>query len=554
MVRLGMVALLMACGAANANAQVVRGAVVEAEAGVPVTGVFVVLVDSTGRSRGGVLTDERGVYAIPASHAGTYSVRAERIGHASTTSATFVLSAGATQTTNLRLRLEPIVLAGIDVGSDNRCISRPKTGQRTAQLWEEARKALSVAQWTQREKRFQFEARSYTRELDAASLLVKNESQRYGISGTRPYEAVGADSLIRYGFARNEGAGIVFYGPDADVLLSDDFLDEYCFHSVEGSGDNKGRIGLAFQPSMSSKVAGAKGTLWLDAKTYELHHIDFTYVNLPAQYRARGTGGLTEFKRLSNGAWIVSRWYIRMPTVVAGQGSGAYGGYRAVSFQEEGGEVVSIRDHAATHHLAADGAIRGVVYDSINGRPLEGATVYLSGTVHRTTTDNAGNFELRNVPPGKYIITHSHSSLDSLPAFPAPTFVDVKPLDTAVIPLAVPSVRTLLASVCSEPPAGRDNDRTLFGFIRDERGNPMEGVSVTATFKRYTDARVGDSRFTLDNRSATTRSDAAGHYRICNLPGDTRIDLVAGESDRKAKLQVVLSGRAYRRADLRIGQ
>ena len=542
--------LLLAGSVSDVSAQIVRGVIAEADGGAPIPGVFVVLVDSTGRARTGVLTDARGWYAIGAAVGGTYRVRAERIGHASTLSEPFVLTAGNAITVDVRVQVAPIELAAVDVASMSRCVRRPVTGQRTAQLWEEARKALSVAHWTEKQRRFQFEMRSWSRDLDARTLTVRNEQEQYQISHTRPYGAVSIDSLTRYGFARNDRYGMIYYGPDAEVLLSDEFLDRHCFHSVVGSGDNAGQFGLVFQPAKDMKLPDVKGTLWLDARTYELRNIDFSYVNIPAEYRVRGSGGRTEFQKLADGAWIVSRWYIRMPTEV---GRMATGDLELRALQEEGGEVISVRDeHAkASSKLVSDGAVSGVVFDSIGGRPLANAAVYISGTVHRTMTNEAGRFELNNIPPGRYLIAFTHPLLDSLPALPAPRSVQLNPLDTANIELSVPPARTTMANVCSAIGA---NDRlvsgAIFGTVRDERGNAMANVRVRAESAGNRDRMRSGNRYADEPLTVETETDAAGRYILCGVPFDVIVDVSVLATNRSTPAQPVRLTRVpYRRVD-----
>ena len=124
--------LLVAAG--EVPAQVVRGTVRDAESRAALQGVFVLLVDSAGQMRGGVLTNAQGFFALRAPMPGTFTLRAERIGHASVSSAPVVLSEEQAQTVDLSVKIQAIALAPVEVATHNRCISRPKSGQRTAQL------------------------------------------------------------------------------------------------------------------------------------------------------------------------------------------------------------------------------------------------------------------------------------------------------------------------------------------------------------------------------------------------------------------------------------
>ena len=528
-----VVSLLLLAGVAESGAQTVRGTVRDAETGVALQGVFVMLQDSVAQMRGGVLTDGNGFYAIRASRAGTYTLRAERIGQQSMVSPPTILTDSAVTTVDLRLPVSAIQLAPLHVSGANRCIARPRTGERAAQLWEEARKALTVARWVERERQFQFESRSYTRALDPLTLHVRHESVRHDVSRNRPYAALDADSLVAHGFVRQDDDGLVFYGPDAQTLLSDAFLDAHCFHAVEGTGDTRGMVGLAFRPVTETKLPDIDGVLWLDAKTLELRFIDYRYTNLPRPYRGRSTGGRTDFRRLSNGAWIVSRWYIRMPVVV--ESALERGEYRTTAVQEEGGEVLGTRSAALTVELKRDGAVRGAVYDSVKGEPLANALVYLSGTAYNSHTDSAGRFLISGVPPGGYVIAFAHGVADSMPALPKPASVDIRASDTLSVQLAIPPLREQIARRCGallrRAPAD-SMGAVLFGKLMRPHGAAVSMATVTVEEIGY---RTGDN----------------GEYVLCGLPMNRALNVTVTDADgvvRRERLTII--GVPYRRLDI----
>jgi hypothetical protein len=530
MLRLCVALLIGACAASDATAQVVRGTVRDNESGAALQGVFVMLLDSTAQMRGAVLTDDKGVFAMRAPFAGTFTLRAERIGHQAASSTPVVLSPDEARTVDFSVTVAAIALAPVEVETRTRCIARPRSGQRTAQLWEEARKALTVARWVESQKSVQFSARTYTREMDVMTRQVRSEGVRHDVTRSLPYAAVDADTLARYGFVRNEGAGMVFYGPDADVLLSQAFLDGHCFHSVEGSGENQGMIGLGFRPTLGSSVPDIEGVLWLDRSTLELRHIEYRYTNVDRAYRGRETGGRTEFLRLKSGAWIVSKWYIRMPTVIA---SGfERGEYRVVSLFEEGGEVLRVQDESSEQTLTHDGTINGAVYDSVAGRPLAGALVYLSGTSHQATTDENGRYEIRGVAAGRYTISFSHAALDSMPLPPEPRTLEVRQLEPSTADLAIKPAAGQLTELC----AGYRGHGVVFGFVRNDRASGVADAAVTM--------QAGTLR-------AVARSDAAGSYFICNVPLDAPFTVQAARSEQRSPMVPLRITRLpFRRLDL----
>ncbi|HEY0671422.1 MAG TPA: carboxypeptidase regulatory-like domain-containing protein [Longimicrobiales bacterium] len=531
MVKWLLVCALLLCQTAAATAQIVRGHVTEVDTKTPLQGVFVVLQDSTGRMRAGVLSDAQGYFVIVSPVTGRISLRAERIGHRDMSSGPVILTAGQTQTVDLQIPVAAIELAPLDVAADTRCVLRANQGMRAAQLWEEARKALSVTSWMERRKGTQFVARSYTRELDVASLHVLNESVQLLMSGNRPYAAISADSAMRYGFVQRHADGMTFYGPDAELLLSDEFLDRHCFYTTKGAGTNEGFVGLAFQPTAQTKLPTIKGTLWLDATSLELKHIDYEFANLPREFRVRGTGGRTEFRRLASGAWFVGRWYIRMPTVISGRERG----YRPVQMKETGGEVLSLRDpEVGTDFGHVGSVLYGMVYDSIARRPLSGATVYLSGTAQRTTTDADGRYRLSDVRDGRYNAAFIHPVLDSLPAASVTQSVALTG-DSVFLQLSIPTGRNLLAQLCS---GTKDTAGAVYGYVRDQAGNTVADARLHVRYR---------------NTILPATTNASGYYLVCGVPENVPLDVRAFTTNHESGIVAIkLSGKPFKRVDLRL--
>jgi hypothetical protein len=532
---------LVLCCSTGALAQIVRGTVVDESTSAPLPGVFVVLLDSAGRMRGGTLTDQKGFYAMRAPAEGPFTLRAERIGHRSVTSAPFVLNATQAQTVDIRAPVAAVALAPIEVSAAKRCEARGEQGRRTAQLWEEARKALTVTQWVKTERPFRFESRSYVRELDPYSLEVRTETMRYGVSNMTPYRALSPDSLARYGFVQPDGRDFTYYGPDAEVLMSDPFLEQHCFRTVDGTASTSGMIGLVFEPVRERELRDITGTLWLDAKTFELRFIEYRYTNLPQALNQRMQGGRTDFRRLSNGAWIVEKWYIRMPVPT----SGVSRQVSVSSVREEGGEVVSVTDpQAQVLQIANDGAIRGMVYDSVRGQPLTNATVYLSGTSYRATTDDRGNYVIGSVPQGRYVIAFTHPALDSLPAFPLPRSVAVQAKDTTQSILAIAAVTTQMRQKCGDPA----RDGTLFGYVTDTSGSRVSNAEVIVRHRRI---RLRASDASLETETLSARTDEAGRYFLCSLPLAEKLEVTVEHNELRTKETAThISGLPFKRLDL----
>lgn len=305
--------------------------------GAPIRGAFVTVVDSARSNRKGVLTDSVGRYVLRAP-AGNTRVRVELIGYETVTRSTVVPQTGAASL-DLAMGIQPITMTELHAQTTRRCTIRPEAAELTARLWDEVRKALRVASWTERMQPVRLETRSWERTLEPYSMKVLAEKTWLGESRNKAWAAIDPDTLARYGFVRKlTGDSLLYYGPDADVLLSDAFLDTHCFSVVFGVDENKGLVGLAFKPVAKRKLQDIMGTLWLDPRTSQLRYIEYGYTNQPRMYDFPDVGGETHFRRLNNGAWIVERWYIRLPEVIRMPND-----YKLRAYSESGGEVIAIK-------------------------------------------------------------------------------------------------------------------------------------------------------------------------------------------------------------------
>lgn len=327
---------------AGLRAQAVHGSLREQGDGRPIGGAVVVLLDAAGTQLSGTLTDEAGRFLLGAPAPGAFRLRAERIGFRSVFSPSLSLSAGDTLEHDLVAPAEAIRLEGVAVGGERRCVRRPAEGMRAATLWEEARKALNAAALTQDQELVRFRVRRFQRRLDPQFLRVQGEETSLRtLYGSSPFSSLPADDLARNGYRRadGDGDGWVYYAPDAHVLLSDAFLDTHCFRVRRGEKETRGLVGLAFEPLRTQRVPDIEGVLWLDARTAELRFVEFGYTRLPLP-RDAAQGGRVEYERLPGGAWIVRRWWIRMPLLTRRAQSRALS---LIGVLETGGEVEEVR-------------------------------------------------------------------------------------------------------------------------------------------------------------------------------------------------------------------
>ncbi|HST60227.1 MAG TPA: carboxypeptidase-like regulatory domain-containing protein [Longimicrobium sp.] len=298
-------ALLLAIPAA---AQTVRGVVVD-EAQRPVSGMLVRLVTPGGAASGGALTDAQGRFTLTAPAPGAYTVRAERVGY-STAVAPVDVAAGQMAEVRLTTAVKAFVLPAVEVTAAGRCKVRPEDGDAAYTAWDEARKALEVAAVLQEQRRVEYTVRTFGSSMVLGTgRMRREESEPRRVTGN-PFHTLAPAELASGGYVREEGDSLLYYGPDASVLLSDEFLDTHCLY-IDFDQSQGRMVALAFEPVRRRRVVDIRGTLLLDKATGELREVDYQYTMQGMEQERSRAGGTVEFRKMPSGAWVVSEWRIR---------------------------------------------------------------------------------------------------------------------------------------------------------------------------------------------------------------------------------------------------
>lgn len=559
---------LQAAAASVVHAQVVRGRLVDADGDSAIGaigGAMMTLMDRDGSAVERTLTNtSTGLFELRAPGPGEYRVRAERIGYATTFSAFFEISAGETFTVQMSAPVEALTLEGITAAVGPRCEVRPEEGMAVARVWNEARKALAAAAWTQERGLYRYEMLGINRLLDERGRRVEVEDRVYRQSLVpAPYLARAADSLVFDGFARLSADASEFWAPDADVLLSDAFLDTHCLRVRSGG---RTLVGLDFEPVPDRDVPDIAGTLWLDAATAELQRVDFRYVNLPVPQwlMDASPGGAVVFHGLPNGTWIVTSWHIRMFS--AGARENPLTGRLAATLEgvtTTHGEVLRVHgDEGVVFEGERGRRVAGTVVDSL-GVGLPGALVYLEGSGTRTVTGADGRFELDHLGVATYEVRFTHPDLEQLRYAPEPIEVALRPEVTSPVEVTfeAPSMSEILDDVCGSdgPPGvpliaadGRAVWRTgiLTGRVTDEDGNPVEDATLHLLARAHEAALFAQVRdpgtFAFEDQRVRweEKTNSSGFYRVCWLPADLPIELMmVGEDENidRGALRAALS-------------
>lgn len=510
-------------------AQTIRGQVVESGTRNPVMRAFVVLVDEAGVRRAAVLADSAGRFSLLAPSAGRYTLRAQRIGHVTSVSPVLELAAGQTLRYRLEVDVEPVTLEGISAAGDRRCSLPSDAGAATQRLWDEAQKALDVAAWRANQG-VVYQKVVYERTRDLVSLeILEHQGRLQSEYGRTVAYSEPAEDLAARGYVRSlAGDTYEYFGVDAPTLLSDSFLETHCFRVREPrSEEEEGLIGLAFEPIRNHYRPDITGVLWLDQITSELRHVEFEFtqhlygVPLPL----KPFGGRVDLRQLVNGAWIIERWWLRMPQVntiiessVRGRLARPARGARdhllaaqriGVKIREEGGEVLFIAQPGSS--VASAGAtVEGVVYDSARGAPIAGATVFITGADRRVTTDARGRFRIGRLPEGVDKVGFFHPYTDALALIIQPREVQLKRGSTTSITLFIPR-----RMGCPAPAARESRAGAIVGYVYDAMdGKPIAGARVTA-----------------DWREVAVEADDRGRFIICDVPVGTSVRLRARSPD-----------------------
>lgn len=506
------------------SGQEVRGTVRSAESGEPVAAALVELLNEQGHAVSAVLSDDRGHFRVTAPAVGRYRVSVERIGLTTVRSRPMDLRRGAVIVRHLALAHEPIALDAISVQGTARCVSWGESSGDVQRLWEEARKMLRAVSLLEDAWYASFRIARWERDLEpSGGTVLRERTERSRVVQVHPFESRAAPEVIRDGFVREAADTTVYLGPDAEVLLSDEFLAAYCFRAVSAGSDS---VGLAFRPlDRSGAVIGIEGVLWMSRQEAALRRIEFEYPRVPSPSPRLRSGGSVVFDQLENGAWVISSWHLRMPRYAIIDGRPT----RRIAFMHEsGGEVLDATVGLGSNPIdRSHGTLSGRL-DWGGGKPMEGALVYLSGTSRADTTEADGTFRIPSVRPGRYALSWIHP--DDPAAERATVMRFAMPSHDTTLHLTAAESPRPLEEIC--PPEVRSRSTGIvLGTARSANGMPLPRVPV-----RLTD-RSG--------RLAETHTDAAGRFHFCDAISGSTIG-VTTEQGTAAQYVVLRAGRTAR--------
>ncbi len=287
-----------------------------------------------------ILTDAQGRGTVTLSGPGTYRLRVDRIGYATTLTTPFTVGA-LTDTLIQRIAVNPerFLLPEMDVvAGEVACGTGGVAGPELAAVWEEARKTLTVTALTATSVRPLLERWRWERTLTVRGRLQGETTDVVQYTREAPFVTVSPARLRESGFADVGRDQALFYLPDASVLLDEAFLETHCFRLDAEERRTEGLIGLRFVPLPDRTVPDIEGVLWIRRSEAALQEITFRYTNLPSELQAHRPGGTVSLAPIADGGWIVDEWYVQTPVLGAVR-DGSFTGRR--SPDRRGGALVA---------------------------------------------------------------------------------------------------------------------------------------------------------------------------------------------------------------------
>ena len=553
--------------------QQVSGVVQVNNTAVPSSETSVALIDSAGAVAAITITSSNGGFTLRAPGAGTYRIRARRIGFLPDSSKFLTLTAGQRlQHISLSLNAFPVQLVRVSVEEARRCVIAPQAGATVFRLWQEAQSALTAAAATSDDARTGFVLHRFERKLDPRTGKIE-ESRSWNSRATtsEPYASVPAESLEAHGFVVPEGKMLVYYAPDARTLISDAFARTHCFRPIE-DGLHPDLIGLSFAPTQQRlrdrSVRDILGTLWFDRATFDLRTLDFEYRDDPTTEGDDNpsASGRLEYARLPNERWIVNHWVIHMPVVAfvtavtAPNGLATDAGSitlsrrlvrQVTSIWEAGGDVAntlplpSARGSSAI--ISAYGTVVGNVVDTTSSGALEGVQgirVTLrrddmpadSPARYSTVSDSAGHFAFDGVVPARYSIDMKSARLDTLGIVIIPKPVLVDPASAQSFMTVIPTAAVVMHNLCGSNI--RPGEALLRGTVSDSANDPVPHARVDVSWFAIPDVR--QDHFSATTHSLAVFSDDRGAYGGCGIPTDRPLKIVV-KDDAAARTATTFS-------------
>jgi hypothetical protein len=511
---------------APAAAQAIRGVVVDSASRQPIPGVVVSLLDSNAALLGRIITNQRGRFTVP-SASSIRRLRIQRLGFRMREVVVQVAPAGFTDVevsiVTLPTLLEPVLSTG-----NSRC--RRRDDQRaTFALLEQARAGVLAASVSRGRDTAVMRVLTFERTLGDRDRIVSHVVRYDSAITFLPFAASKSPrDFIRTGFVREASAEMEFYAPDAEVLLSSDFAEGYCFRLADRDERRPGQVGLGFEPAVRPDGRQTiSGVLWIDTVKRALVELEYRYLDMGRLLDAARPGGRVSFVEARPGVVLIDRWSLRLPRQRADTSRDIHNADVIRNWHdpvETGAELALARWDDGVEWRGRFGALRATV--TVDGVPAPGRDFRLDDSDYQATSDSAGRLIIDELLPGPFTLTPTSPVLAVVGlAFPSVLRFDAARDSVVTATIEVPTLQSLAFDRCVKEKYGKaDAPRfhLVVGRVVRPDGTPVARAAIKA--KWFAERRY----FVGEPKPIMTGTD--GRFELC-LP----------ESARNAMFTVVAS-------------
>jgi Carboxypeptidase regulatory-like domain len=463
--------------AVQADAQALTGTVRDSVNRLPVPGAVVTVLDSAGGMVARRLTNEQGEYRVALGTTGRI-VRIVRIGF-EPRELRIPPQAGDGAHLDITLLAPPSMIQTVHVVANANCPAR-KDRAAALGLWEQARAGLLATVVARAERPASMRRLLFERTMDGNSDRIETMRVR-GDASTDTVSFVAAHSaedLMRFGFATEGRRRPTYFGPDADVLLSEDFATAYCLELAGGGRARPNQVGIRFVPAgHQSRRTDIDGTLWVDTVAREIRDAEFRYLGMPVGAEAYHPGGHVSFVAMPNGIVLLDRWSIRLVGTFMDTVLNRSVGWYA---QERGGELARVKWRDGVEWTAPLGVLHLRVLTAA-GNPATGTVIALDGTPYSGTVDSAGFIRIEDLVPGPYFVRIADPRLLPLGiGVPTPLKINALRDSTINATLKVPATEAFVGGRCAMSHQHTAGDSVfLIGRVLTSDGRPVPDATIT---------------------------------------------------------------------------
>jgi len=306
---------LLVLAATTLSGQVVRGTVRDSASAIPIPGTVVILVNAAGQPIARTLSTRTGEFVL-SQVTGASRLRGLHIGFRPVEMPLVPQDARDTTRIEIRMARLPTLLEPISVTAQG--CPRVDDQRSVIALLEQARAALLASVVARETKLGHIVAYTFRRVLQDAGEEIERQSVRTrslddaarSFVATRRGREFADDGFVGQASDGHE----IYYAPDAETLLDDDFIKSYCFRLIKSpSASRTSELGLAFSPASRRRDrVDIDGVLWVDTLARRVRDLEFKYIGLDSRLQRYSPNGAISFAEMPNGLVIVDRWRLRL--------------------------------------------------------------------------------------------------------------------------------------------------------------------------------------------------------------------------------------------------